>query len=339
MLLQENQKGVVDQAIWAIGNIAADQTLYRDRILKAGGMKALIAIVESSPSKLVLKNGIWAITNLCRGTPYPNYELIKNATEVLAKALISNLVTSKEIISDCCWSLSYMCEGPKSRIERVMHTGVLPVFFKYARDSYSGLFIPSIRIIGNFSTGNELHTEELMKNGILDLLKELLGHPKTTIRREICWIASNIAAGTASQVLQLLNHSELLQKIVEALETDVIEVKREICWIFSNLGHLGPKDTVISMYVQFEIMRHFMNLLKAEDTLTLDTSLDCLYRILVIGSKAAENGRNLMLEQMMGLNGGELLQQLQHHESMKVYDRVVKILTKFFVVEEGEQFT
>ena len=150
---------MVDQAIWAIGNIAADQTIYRDKILKSGGMNALINIVENTPSKNNVKNGVWAMTNLCRGSPYPNYDLVKNATDILAKAIQSGIITSRDIISDCCWSLSFMCEGPKSRIERVMNTGVMPVFFKYARDSYSGLYIPSVRIIGNFSTGNELHTE------------------------------------------------------------------------------------------------------------------------------------------------------------------------------------
>ena len=44
-----------------------------------------------------------------------------------------------------------------------------------------------------------------------------------------------------------------------------------------------------------------------------------------------------MLQQLMQLNGGEILQNLQHHESMKVYERTVKILTKFFFVDEGEQ--
>ena len=72
-----------------------------------------------------------------------------------------------------------------------------------------------------------------------------------------------------------------------------------------------------------------MNLLNTQDILTLDPTLECLYKILVIGMKGAENGHNLMLEQMMQLNGGEILQQLQLHESIKIYDRAVKILTKF----------
>ena len=81
------------------------------------------------------------------------------------------------------WSLSYLCEGPKSRIQRVMETGVIPIIFKHVLDSYSGLYIPSLRIIGNFTTGNELHLEELIKNGVFDLFLKILAHPKKAIRR------------------------------------------------------------------------------------------------------------------------------------------------------------
>ena len=37
-LLHENERGIVDQAIWGIGNLAADNVKYRDQILKKGGM-------------------------------------------------------------------------------------------------------------------------------------------------------------------------------------------------------------------------------------------------------------------------------------------------------------
>ena len=84
-------------------------------------------------------------------------------------------------------------------------------------------------------------------------------------------------------------------------------------------------------------MRHFVNLLNTKDAQTLDPTLECLYKMLVVGMKGAENGQNILLQQLMELNGGEILQDLQHHESNKIYERTVKILTKFFIVEGGDQ--
>ena len=45
LALTENVKGVVDQAIWAIGNFAADRAAYRDYILKSGGLVKLIKVM------------------------------------------------------------------------------------------------------------------------------------------------------------------------------------------------------------------------------------------------------------------------------------------------------
>ena len=47
-LLNENQYGIVDQAIWALGNIAADSTKYRDKILLLGAMDPLIKIISTT---------------------------------------------------------------------------------------------------------------------------------------------------------------------------------------------------------------------------------------------------------------------------------------------------
>ena len=47
-LLKENEKGIVDQAIWGIGNIAVDDFRYRDEILQLGGMEVLIKVISTS---------------------------------------------------------------------------------------------------------------------------------------------------------------------------------------------------------------------------------------------------------------------------------------------------
>lgn len=119
-LLQENQQGIVDQAIWAIGNIAADSVKNRDRILHAGGMSPLIKIIESSQSKIIIKNGAWTISNLVRGYPPPKYDLVKACLEIMAKVLMSGVISDKEVLSDCVWALSYLSEGPKSRVQRLL---------------------------------------------------------------------------------------------------------------------------------------------------------------------------------------------------------------------------
>lgn len=101
-------KGIVDQAIWAVGNLAADRIAYRDKLLNQSALIKLIRVIEQSNNKLLIKNGTWAMTNLCRGLPSPNYNTIKPAVPILCKVLKSGLITDKQILSDLCWTLSYM---------------------------------------------------------------------------------------------------------------------------------------------------------------------------------------------------------------------------------------
>lgn len=107
-LLNENQYGIVDQAIWALGNIAADSTKYRDKILLLGAMDPLIKIISTTENKYQIRNGAWTITNLVRGYPSPKYDLIKPALPLIAKVVRTELISDKEVLSDCIWALSYL---------------------------------------------------------------------------------------------------------------------------------------------------------------------------------------------------------------------------------------
>jgi len=77
-----------------------------------------------------------------------------------------------------------------------------------------------LRILGNISVGNELQTEELLKYGILNLFFKLIDHQKKQIRREVCWILSNITAGTKNQIDQFIMNEYLLTKVLELFERD-----------------------------------------------------------------------------------------------------------------------
>lgn len=65
--------GIVEQAIWAIGNIASDCVFYRDTIIRSGGLLNLVDVIQKTNDDSILKHGSWALSNLCRGNPLPKY--------------------------------------------------------------------------------------------------------------------------------------------------------------------------------------------------------------------------------------------------------------------------
>ena len=120
-----------------------------------------------------------------------------------------------------------------------MDTGVCPKIFTFLTSSHPGVYVPAMRIIGNFSTGNEHHTNILIENDFLDIALGLLDHQKLIVRKEVCWILSNIAAGTDLQVLELLKKDQLIHKLVDLIQHDRYDIRSEILWIFANLERAG----------------------------------------------------------------------------------------------------
>ena len=45
-LLKSSNMGIVEQAIWAIGNISSDCVFYRDTIIRSGGLVNLVEVTK-----------------------------------------------------------------------------------------------------------------------------------------------------------------------------------------------------------------------------------------------------------------------------------------------------
>ena len=101
-----------------MGNIAGDSTAYRDRVLANGALQPLLKVVEHpQATENVIKHGIWAISNLCRGRPLPDLKKVRSAIPTLCKIMYSQ--TDPDILVDAAWALCY-CSRVEFTLEDVM---------------------------------------------------------------------------------------------------------------------------------------------------------------------------------------------------------------------------
>jgi len=59
-----------------------------------------------------------------------------------------------------------------------------------------------------------------MQAGLLKNIYPLLSHTRNTIRREACWLLSNITAGNFDQIRIVIQNKHIILKLIDLVEKD-----------------------------------------------------------------------------------------------------------------------
>jgi len=322
---------VREQAAWLIGNIAGDNTRFRDLLLQSAVLKPLLMNIENPGSASLLNNVTWSLSNLCRGKPAPAFELVAPAIPYLTGLLGKDVPIETKV--DAAWALSYLSDGPNERIEVIMSTGVVSTLMGFLKDKSTQLLTPTLRCIGNFVTGSDEQTQAVINAGILDYLPDLLESGRKAIRKESCWLASNITAGTQDQIAMLVRRTELSRSLINNASNSAWDVRKEAIWALSNICTVGSDVQVMGL-VQAEGLRPIVDILgfMNADSTVLMAALDAVDTVLAVGVRHDMDYVPLIDE----YNGIEFIEQLQEHPTNAVYEKTVHILETYFGADDEE---
>lgn len=244
-LLGSDQKNIVEQAIWALGNIAGEDSYFKGLILREGAIKPLCQILcNGEKDSMLARNCAWCITNLLRGKPMPSLDELFVVIPVFGEALKNN--TRKEILTDAMWGLSYCSDAGEKAIVRIIESGYVVEIIGLLNSKHNNIVLPAIRALGNFVTGEDLQTQAVIDAGVLPHLHSLLDHQDGAIRKEACWTLSNICAGTTTQIAEILN-TGIFDQLVNLIFNDAYEIQREAGWSISNATALKDRDVIMEI--------------------------------------------------------------------------------------------
>ncbi|XP_071749978.1 uncharacterized protein, partial [Lepeophtheirus salmonis] len=138
-MLTEADVEIVDQAIWALGNISGDGEKTRDMIIYSKGVESIIYIgnklIGNSEHIKILRNLTWLLSNLNRGKcPPPPIESVEKSAKFLNSLL---KIDDLEILSDGFWAASYISDSGKEGSVFILDSEVFDIAIKILKNSRS----------------------------------------------------------------------------------------------------------------------------------------------------------------------------------------------------------
>jgi hypothetical protein len=82
--LSKGNTNVIEQVVWALGNIAGDGPDCRDYVIQCKALPPMLGIIRETKNLSMLRNSVWAISNLCRGkNPRPDFATVTTTQHTL----------------------------------------------------------------------------------------------------------------------------------------------------------------------------------------------------------------------------------------------------------------
>ncbi|KAI5189469.1 importin subunit alpha-1/8 [Nematocida minor] len=353
LLHLENQV-LQDQAVWAISNIAGDCEEARNAAIEAGATEPIIYLIEKEMNRdelniPLLRNLAWAFSNLNRGrSPPPYIDHTERCLPVLLK-LVN--IDDIEIMSDAYWALSYMCDAGRMQADMILATGVVDDCVQklaaYHMTAMQGdtmqlhlkeqILSPIIRTLGNIATYEESQTAYLINLNIIPILKGLFTLPyenkkATKIKKEICWVISNITAGSPAQVNEVVKNG-FLEILVSTIKTADMQVRVEACWAICNATiqvidtkshakEIGEAGAIVAFS---KFLPSIMN-----DSKLVTVILDAINSLLEWAEADSVGGENIIATEIENCDLLENIEELQSATSYSVASRAEQIIRKYF---------
>ncbi|KAG8913128.1 hypothetical protein FRC01_004718 [Tulasnella sp. 417] len=304
---------VSENAVWALANIIGDSPSLRDRAEAEGVVEAFVRLLNDpeKTSQKVQSRAVWGICNFLIARPgeNPSVARVKHLAPCIARYIQEDSAKhaasseDEESVAEAAISLEEAVQSLTRILDlglersHVIETGVVPRLVHLISDSSSGAGVQrqALKCIDFLIDGDDDEADVAVKAGLLPaLLVHIEGKNKQFCEMAL-WSASNIAAGSLSQVYALLDCG-VLKSAVRILMDDWSPAvcRREACWTISNLTQRFSGDVKVGKaLIEERGVESLLAALDGDDGILRKTAISGITNLLACqdsqGSQAADS--------------------------------------------------
>jgi importin subunit alpha-6/7 len=319
---------ITDLLVWVIGNVAGEDAALRNVCLGESCLLALLQLLtEDDLSPSLQRSVAWALSNMCRGAPTPDFAYIGPILPTLAHLLKSG---DKQVAVDALWSFAHLLEHCDNAIRQaVVDCGVCSSFAALLACKDIELVTPAVRAVGGVVSGSTEHTNAMLLASPFPALKRLLATKSKKLQLDLCWVLSNFTAGDEGQIQAVIDEG-LISRVVELMAPGVdFGVRREACWVVSNAIVGGDVAQVLEM-VDEDVIEALISTAQCSEPKVQVLSLDALARVLEVGAiNEEEEGENVFKDMFEECGGLDMMNELFNADNEQVSALVDKLLAHY----------
>ncbi len=323
---------VLDQTIWAVGNIAGDCVATRNAVIESGAHTVIVQrFVHNAIPPKVYSNAFWFLSNVVRNKPHPSLDDVRCIIPILERGL-EILPEDSGALLDCIWAIQYIADFNDEAIRNISCVPRLVALSLHPDRRYADA---AFRACGNIVSGDDVSTQIALNANLLQVLQVKLSNAdfrgnggsnnKRSNVRELMWCLSNVTAGSVEQVRAVIENGLIPLVVRCCAEATDSKIATEALWVLSNAT--SAKDpTIVSYLVHSGAMQAVMSMTRFNDDKIVSNWLEFFSNVLGVDP----NYRALF----EGLGGLKVCEQLQLHPHVEIYMKALELLGNHFVASE-----
>jgi importin subunit alpha-1 len=363
---------LVDQLTWLIANIAADDMEYRVLMINCGVLDYLVRFLITKQYEKLTKTLLWAISNLVRDLKKVNFteaivylvtfcaKVLKNmeaemtsletfTTEDMEEGISSgssssysaNSYNSKQKIDHrlqyCLMILCYLTEHnyPLLKI-LIQERAVISLLNFLEVIENKPVLLNILRIVGNFSAAEHYFTMEIMNEGAVDKLKYILQvDRRIQIRKETCWILSNIAAGLQDHISSIFKTPGLIEHLFKIIGSDRDDVRKETLWCITNLTATNHPE-YMTMLLEHELIYILSSWICHADYKISAVCIEALDNILIYAQKCSQSMKLKIMAETESSGLLNAIEKMQFLDNPVLYEKSKNLLSSYFLNDDAQ---
>ncbi|KAJ6254852.1 importin subunit alpha-4 [Anaeramoeba flamelloides] len=212
-------------------------------------IQLFIEILEETQKIKIKRETLWCFSCFLSKRPLPDFNDYKEFLPYVYKSIYKK---DEDILIDT-FNILASITTDKENIQIIIDSADISHSINLLSHKSHGVQSAVVKLIGNIVSGTDEQTDYVIKLSVLPGLVSLLSNEKSFLRRQACWVCSNILCQRVH--IPTVSDYGIIKILQDIIKNDFFDVKREAIFCFSKIFTLSEPEFIMKITTKKLIKR------------------------------------------------------------------------------------